>query len=140
MCEIEDIFVFILLLLCSVSDIRRRGVYTWILVGMSMLLLVFRLFYRPADLWTILGGILIGLLFLFVSKLTKEAIGYADSWLILLLGGYLGFRNTMILLTGAFIMTGLFGLVGLAFRRLKKVSRIPFIPFLTIAYLGVVLL
>ena len=140
MCKIEDVFVLILLLLCSISDIRRRGVYTWVLSGMSVLLLVFRLMYCPANLWEILGGLAIGLLFLFISKLSKEAIGYADSWLILLLGGYLGFRGTMLLLTGAFVITGIFGLSGMALRRLKKKSRIPFIPFLTIAYMGVALL
>ena len=140
MCKIEDAFVLILLLLCSISDIRRRGVYTWVLLGLSMLLLVFRLMYCPANLWSILGGLAIGLLFLFISKLSKEAIGYADSWLILLLGGYLGFRGTMLLLTGAFVITGIFGLAGMALRRLKKKSRIPFIPFLTIAYMGVALL
>ena len=140
MCKIEDVFVLVLLLLCSISDIRRRGVYTWVLLGMSMLLLVFRLMYCPANLWEILGGLAIGLLFLFISKLSKEAIGYADSWLILLLGGYLGFRGTMLLLPGAFVITGIFGLAGMALRRLKKKSRIPFIPFLTIAYMGVALL
>lgn len=140
MCEIKDLFVLILLILCSISDIRRRGVYTWILVAMSLLLTLYCIFYQQEEVWIVLGGIGVGLLFLFISRISREAIGYADSWLILLLGGYLGICDILILLTVAFVVVGLFGLVGLAVRRLKRASSMPFIPFLTIAYLGVILL
>ena len=39
----------------------------------------------------ICAGIGVGVLFLLVSKVTEEAIGYGDSVAIMILGGYLGF-------------------------------------------------
>ena len=43
------------------------------------------------DLAGICAGIGVGVLFLLVSKVTEEAIGYGDSVAIMILGGYLGF-------------------------------------------------
>ncbi len=140
MCKIEDVFVLVLLILCSISDIRRRGVYTWILISMSILLLIFCAFCRQQEIGSVVGGALIGGFFVLISRISKEAIGYADSWLIVLLGGYLGFCGVVTLLTIAFVITGLAGLIGLVFHRLRRNSTVPFIPFLTAAYVGVMLL
>ena len=140
MCEIRDVLVLVMLILCSISDLWRRGVYTWILIAMSILLAPYCLFYCQSDLVSVLAGMGVGLVFLLVSHFSKEAIGYADSWLILLLGGYLGLQRVVTLLTIAFMLTGLVGLVGLTIQKLKRASTIPFIPFLTVAYLGVFLL
>lgn len=140
MCEMKDVFVLILLILCSVSDLRRRGVYTWILVAMSMLLLLFCVLHHQREISSIAGGVLVGGLFLLTSRWSKEAIGYADSWLILLLGGYLGMGRVLMLVTVAFFLAGIASLVGYISRRVKKSSTIPFIPFLTVAYVGVVFL
>lgn len=140
MCEIRDIFVLVLLVLCSISDIRRRGVYTWVLIALTFLLIMFCMVYGREHILSILGGIGVGGMFLAVSRLSREAIGYADSWMIALLGGYLGIQRILLLLTMAFVFAGLFGLGGFVFRRMRKGSAMPFIPFLTIAFIGVILL
>jgi len=140
MCEIKDLFVFAILILCTISDIRRKGVYTWVLIVLTLLLVIFSVCFQTENIWSTVGGLIVGILFFIVSKLSREAIGYADSWMILLLGGYLGLKNILIMLTLAFVITGIVGLVGFVFRKLKKTSSVPFIPFLTIAYIGVMLL
>lgn len=140
MCEVADIVVLMLLILCSISDVKKRGVYTWILVAMSMLLLVFCFWGGEERIVRALMGTIVGCFFLLVSWVTKEEIGYADSWLILLLGGYLGIRGVLVLLTLAFLISGIYGLVGFAIRRLKRESTVPFIPFLTIGFVGVIFL
>ena len=83
---------------------------------------------------------MVGGVFLLASRWSKEVIGYGDSWLILLLGGYLGIRRVLLLLTIAFFLAGIFGLLGYVLRRLRRGSTIPFIPFLTVAYMGVIFL
>lgn len=140
MCEIADLFVLALLILCSISDIQKRGVCTWILVAMSVLLVTFCLCGQKEMLVSAAIGMAVGSVFLFVSWASKEAIGYADSWLILLLGAYLGIRGITILLTLAFMLSGIYGLVGFSMHRLRKGSTVPFIPFLTIGYVGVIFL
>lgn len=51
----------------------------------------------------ICAGIGVGVLFLLVSKVTEEAIGYGDSVAIMILGGYLGFWKVVGVLAAAFL-------------------------------------
>ena len=37
-----------------------------------------------------MGGVLIGIVFWLISKYSNETIGYGDSWIISLMGIYLG--------------------------------------------------
>lgn len=138
MCKISDVIVFLLLLLCSVSDLRKRRISTKLLIGMSLALAVFRLLSGSEMVSSIFGGILIGLFFELISKLTEEAIGYGDSWIILLLGGYLGGEKLLLLVITAFFLAGLLSLIGLVWRKWSRTAAIPFVPFLTLAYAGVV--
>lgn len=138
MCRISDIGVFLLLLLCSVSDIRTRTISTRFLTVMSLALAVFRMAQTNGMFISVCCGILIGVLFVFISKCTKEAIGYADSWIILLLGGYLGVEKLLLLVSIAFFLAGICSLMGLLWKKWRRKSTIPFVPFLALAYAGVV--
>lgn len=138
MCKIRDVIVLLLLMVCCVSDIRTRKISTKILIGMSIGLAVFRLMIENEMFLSVCGGIFVGVLFMLISKWTKEAIGYADSWIILLLGGYLGAEKLLLLITIAFFLAGICSLVGLICKKWSRKYSIPFIPFLTLAYAGVV--
>ena len=84
------------------------------------------------DLAGICAGIGVGVLFLFVSKVTEEAIGYGDSVAIMILGGYLGFWKVVGVLAAAFFTSGVCSVI-LAFR--GRVKAMPFFPFLTLGYI-----
>ena len=84
-----------------------------------------------------MGGIGIGILFFIVSKVTKEAIGYGDSWLILLLGLYLGASKVLQLLFAASLGAAVVSLFYLWKYHWKRNATLPFVPFLVLAYLGV---
>ena len=73
-----------------------------------------------------------GVLFLLVSKVTEEAIGYGDSVAIVILGGYLGVWKVVGVLAAAFFTSGVCSVI-LAFRR--RVKTMPFFPFLTLGYI-----
>mgnify|MGYP000600478300 CR=1 FL=1 len=67
------------------------------------------------DLAGICAGIGVGVLFLLVSKVTEEAIGYGDSVAIMILGGYLGFWKVVGVLAAAFFYKwSLFGDIGIS--------------------------
>lgn len=84
------------------------------------------------DLAGICAGIGVGVLFLLVSKVTEEAIGYGDSVAIMILGGYLGFWKVVGALAVAFFTSGVCSVI-LAFR--GRVKTMPFFPFLTLGYI-----
>lgn len=137
MCEMSDWMMVLFLGVCSVSDIRIRGVKTWVLMISTVAVLLFCVFLTKEPLWSVLCGAGMGALFFGISYLTRESIGYADSWLILLLGVYLGFPRLMLLLTCAFLGAALLALVGMVFKWWKGKETIAFIPFLALAFVGV---
>lgn len=138
--EIADWFVFLLLGLCGWSDWRKRTMPLLLLIVMSVAIVVLVLAYRTDALWDCAGGGFIGILFFMISKCTKEAIGYGDSWLILLLGIYLGAFVLLQVLFAASSAAGICSLFYLWKHRWKRSETIPFVPFLTFAYIGVILI
>lgn len=140
MCKIEDLLVWFMLLLCGIRDWRKREIPTLWLIIMSVVIGILLLCFGRNMLISRVTGGLLGVLLFLISKWTKEAIGYGDSWLILLLGVYLGGFKTLQLLFFASVIAGVFALIYLWKRKWKKNITIPFVPFMTVAYLGVVFL
>ena len=140
MCKIEDVIVFILLAVCSVSDWKRKTIPALLLVVLSFAVAVIALSCDVVSLSLRAGGVFLGLLFLFVSKVTKEAIGYGDSWLILLLGIFIGGKMIMEIVFMASFLAALFSLGYGLLRGWNRKNTLPFVPFLAMAYVGVVLL
>ena len=97
-----DIVVLLILTWLSVSDIRNKKVSRKVLTLWGILTVFWKIvdFYQIRvflekmeqtnvdDLAGICAGIGVGVLFLLVSKVTEEAIGYGDSVAIMILGGY----------------------------------------------------
>ena len=82
------------------------------------------------------AGAGVGIVFLVVSRVTDESLGYGDSILILIMGGFLGFWNILSLLVAAFSMAALFSIFMLLRKKFHRKSAFPFVPFLTAAYIG----
>ena len=138
-----DIVVLLILTGLSVSDIRNKKVSRKVLTLWGILTVFWKIvdFYQIRvflekmdvdDLAGICAGIGVGVLFLLVSKVTEEAIGYGDSVAIMILGGYLGFWKVVGVLAAAFFISGVCSVI-LAFRR--RVKTMPFFPFLTLGYI-----
>ena len=104
------------LLLCMAGTVSISGSYTE---------------YRLDGM---LGGGLIGMIFIGISKITREAIGYGDSLAILILGIYLGVWGLLEVLATSFFILGILALGCVTLRR-KKSLAFPFYPFLTVGYL-----
>ena len=90
-------------------------------------------------MWLLFGGASIGCFFLFLSKVTREGIGYGDSWGILVLGLYMGMWNLLGVLLGALSLLLITAMVLLATGRFKRNASLPFYPFLTGGYVLVLL-
>lgn len=140
MCQIENWVIFLQLVICSVSDLRKRTLPILFLLILSVTVLGFAIFGGSVGVRLRVGGAFLGILFLLISKCTKEAIGYGDSWLILLLGIQLGYLEAIGVLFAASLLAGVASLFFLWKCNWKRNTSLPFVPFLSISYLGAMLL
>ena len=93
------------------------------------------LIFRDIDLWVLLGGILAGAVFLLISKVTDEEVGYGDSWGILVLGTYMGIWRLLEVLSIAFLLLGAAAGAVLCTKRMSRKCALPFFPFLAGGYI-----
>lgn len=135
MWTVSNIGCLVILAVLAGIDFRERQLPVRLLGAISILTMIFRVLnWNDAGfLW--FGGSLIGVVFLLVSRMTGEKLGYGDSWIILLLGVFLGVWELLYLLAIAFFLAALIGIICLCLRK-KKSTTIPFVPLLMLAYLG----
>lgn len=138
MCQIADWIVLILLGIAGVIDWKKREIPIWLLMIMSATILLFAICCNHVSIWYRFAGVLLGTAFFIVSKFTNEAVGYGDSWLILLLGVHLGIFKVLQLLFVASLMVAVFALFYLWKHRWRRKATLPFVPFLAITYMGVI--
>ena len=110
MCEIEKAIVAVLLVAIAYRDWRTKQISCLSLVFMAILVLVLRMLFVEDTIWSTLGGIAVGISFFFISKYSRESVGYGDSWLILLLGIFLGGKMIMEVIFTASFLAALFSI------------------------------
>ncbi len=144
-----------LLIICSFTDIRERGINLKIIAAFSVTVVILltgvfvsgdrfeilkrSLMYEP-DLINIIYGLIPGLFLLVICRITKEAVGMGDVYVVLLLGLMTGFEKTFAVLFLSMVMTALFGLACIALGSRKKKDSLPYIPFVLSAFVCVMIL
>ena len=132
--------IFILLGVCGVVDARKKQMPVLLLIGMSVIVGGSLIFFKTEHMKLQIWGGLLGVLFFVISKCTNQAVGYGDSWIIMLLGISYGIFVSLKILFLASVAAGMGSLFFLWKQRWKRNTTIPFVPFLAVAYLGVMLL
>lgn len=140
MCKIADCIIAVILVAAGYKDWKTKQVSLRMLLLLGIAVVILRIAVVEDTAASTIGGILIGILFLGISKVTEESIGYGDSWLIVSLGIYLGGKTLLGVVLGACICASIFSLLTCLRRGWNKKYTIPFVPFLAVAYLGVVFL
>lgn len=140
MCTVADWSVSILLGLTGIIDWKKREIPIVLLIIISTLVLFYAICCHKVDVWYRFAGLLMGVFFFIISRVTKEAVGYADSWLILILGVHLGVLKALEVLCIASLLAAVFSVFFLWKCKWKRDVAIPFIPFLFIAYIGVIII
>lgn len=135
MWEVSQIICIGTLAGMSVTDIKFRKIPVDILVMGGIGAILYHFIAQEMGWSLIAGGIGVGLLFLLISKVTGESMGYGDSWSVLILGIYLGLWGVIEVLTAAFCILAAVGILSLMFSKLSRKSTLPFLPFLTGGYL-----
>lgn len=140
MCKIADGAVLMMLIGLAVLDWRKKEIPVFLLIFMNVIVVGISIFCQTESVWSRVGGLAIGIVLLIISKCTREAIGYGDSWLILILGIYVGALRMLQILFAASLLSAVCSLFYLWKRHWKKKETIPFVPFLALAYLGEMIL
>ena len=140
MCKIVNVMVGICLMAAAYRDWKTKQIPVGLLLLTTLFVLLLLFTVIKDTLWSTLGGIGIGLCFFVISKVTGEAIGYGDSWILLLLGFYLGGKPLLEVIFLASFAACLFALFRSMARGWNKGQTIPFVPFLFMGYLGVTFL
>ncbi len=140
MWTISKCVVMIILSALSLMDYKIRKVPRDVLISCMAGAVIYRLVFVRIDWRLSLAGALVGGIFVGISKLTKEAIGYGDSFAIVILGVYLGLWGLLEVLASAFLVLGILGIVTFVLRKQRGNWALPFFPFLTVGYLLSVLL
>lgn len=128
-----------ILLILSGIDIRYHRVPIKVLAVSNIMSVIYYFIYKEINLYLFAGGICVGIVFLFVSKVTREGMGYGDSWAILILGSFLGIWELLSMLFIAFFLLAIFAVIALSVRKMSRTYAIPFFPFLTGGYMVMLL-
>ena len=140
MCRIAEVLAALFLIIAGYRDWKTKRISCLLLSVMTIAIIVMRFAVVKDTIWSTLGGVAIGMFFFALSKCSKESVGYGDSWLILLLGIFLGGKTLLEVVLVATFLAGLFSLAYCIRHGWNKKQTIPFVPFLAAAYIGVVFL
>lgn len=135
MYQITQWVSMIYLAVLSVVDIHSRRIPFWGLLSGGAAAVTYRVLLGREGAVLALAGAAVGLVFLGLSKMTGEALGYADSLLVVILGIYLGFWELCRLLAVSFFISAVFSVFMLSVKKMHRKTTFPFIPFLALGYL-----
>ncbi len=119
----------------SIIDIQFRKIPVEILGMANIAVIFYQVIIRREEFWLVAGGAVVGIVFLFLSRATKEKMGYGDSWAILILGIFLGLWGLLEVLMSAFVLLAAVSIILLARKKMSRRCTVPFYPFLAIGYL-----
>ena len=128
----------IFIMICTITDIRKREIPLTMIILFSCLSLVIAKIRGEEGGWfSFLYSMAPGVFFLLLSFCTRQSIGYGDVLVILVLGLYVGYRKCIMIVAIGLVASSVYALVLLVCRKVKGKSRIAFVPFLAIGW-GVV--
>lgn len=125
----------VFLLIEGIRDIKKREISMISVIITSMIGFLLRI-PNIADVWLgLIGGVIVGVIFLLISKFTKERIGYGDGWVLLTAGICLGFRGVICLLSASLFIASVFSIALLLVRKVGRKTELPFVAFMIPGYI-----
>lgn len=133
-------FELIFLGVGSYFDIKNRELPMEFLAAFGVFGIVCNVIGKYQSIKSIVIGCSIGLLFILIGKVTKEAIGYGDGVGLWILGIFEGWDGLIPIVFGAFCLSAVYGLWKIIGLKQCLNDTMPFYPFLLIALVGVIVL
>lgn len=136
---VESCMVLGLLGVCSWEDMKSKEVDVYKIYLFGIIGILWHLFGDGKTVYSILGGMLIGVAFLILGKFTNGSIGAGDGLILIDTGILLGSTENFKLLCGGIFLAGIAALILLVFFQKNRKYEMPFIPFLLVTYVGMLL-
>lgn len=124
----------IFLLICTVTDIKKREVKPAVLAVFGLTAAVLYLILRPVGLFEEIMGVLIGLFFVALYYISEEKIGLGDGLVMTVTGIFLGGRGNASLIMMAAFMSAIVSIVFLITKKAGRKTKFPFVPFIFVSY------
>lgn len=118
---------------CSITDIRRKIINIipcFIVAGTG---LIFHIILMDTTWSNQFVGIILGLILLLLSFITREAIGRGDALVVIALGFILDGIMIFQMIFWAFILVDIFAVIAALARKIKFKSALQFTPFLFVS-------
>lgn len=130
----QKIILLGLLGICSLEDVKHKQLRVIYILMFGIGGVVLHLFVPICSIYSILCGMLLGVLMLLISAVTRGSVGMGDGVLLVVTGVYLGgYQNLVLLMTGL-LLSALWSLGLLALKKKKRKDEIAFVPFLLLSY------
>ena len=137
---VEKTLLLVFLFIVAMFDIKTKQVSSKLCgifaVCAIVLLIVSKLSGREISIFSYIGGILIGVLFIVVAKISAGAIGAGDGMVMAVAGLYVGFERNLEILFIAFLASALVGIILWITRKKKRKETMAFLPFILTGYLA----
>lgn len=131
---IGKVITSVFLISGTIYDCKTKKVPGIVVIAFPITGMLFSLLYNTSNSWNWLLGASFGVCFFLLAKVTKQAIGYADAWMITGIGATLGITLLLPIFLGALFLTIPVSILLLFLRKVTKKTRLPFIPFLLTAF------
>lgn len=125
--------------LLAVVDFKKKQVSNVFLLIISAIVFVNYVIFRPITIISLIGGVVVGVVLLGISYVTRQKIGVGDGLLVMILGAYLGFEVIGFLLLYALTLSAIWSGLLLMIKKVNKHYTIAFIPFIFAGYVGVLI-
>lgn len=135
-----ELLLLLFLIICAFYDIKEKQISAIFLIGVFVAIAVGEFFLYEKTVTGLFLDLMIGVVFLAIGFLSKQAVGYADGLVLCCSGLILGFYRNLNLLFYSLVAISFFSIVMLIIRKLTVKDRVPFLPFVLAGYLGVLVL
>lgn len=123
-----------LLGLCSLEDVKYRRLTVIYILMFGIAGVVLHLFAPVCSIYSMLWGMLLGIVLILISIATRGSLGMGDGILMVVTGVYLGGYGNLQLFLYGLLLSALCSLGLLVLKKKKKKDEIAFVPFLLLSY------
>ena len=130
----QKILVLGLLSLCSLEDVKYRRLTVIYILMFGIVGVILHMFAPVCSIYSILWGMLLGIVLILISIATRGSLGLGDGILLVVTGVYLGGYGKLQLFLYGLLLSALCSLGLLVLKRKKRKDEIAFVPFLLLSY------
>ncbi len=124
---VRIIVLALYLFVVSIIDIKYKSLSVFLVIlGIIMMSILY--IFSPYNIYSLLGGIAVGIIVILISFITKEAIGIGDGMILIIIGLGVG-ASTIYIFLYSLIVLSICATLFIIVRKKNYKLEIPMIPF-----------